>query len=171
MTLNFRDRRCRNCAEITVVTCEQKSCPLWFLSRPKSYPVWCESGAGYNHSTIQDRSVACRTDYVSYLCKWSQVSYSLRMKKSISSKSSNSYISIFSLLRCQMKQIRQQFEFYGRLRDFRSNYSISYWADGSLAEKKPFLTGSILSHSCTLKECDLSNLILITFYFTLYLRS
>ena len=45
VTLHFRDRRgaaplrYRNRAKITVLTCEQKLYPVWFLCQRKSYPV------------------------------------------------------------------------------------------------------------------------------------
>ena len=74
------------------------------------------------------------------LCKWWQVSFSLRMKKkkNSSSKSSNSNSSLFSLLRCQMKQMRQMLWISWSSESWKFVYSISYRADGSLAEKSTF---------------------------------
>ena len=99
------------------------------------------------------------------LCKWWQVSFSLRMKKkkTVVAKVVIQTSVFFRYWGAKWNKCDKCYEFPCRLRDNHTTVLESFVFVPFLTElmavlpkNQPFLVGSILSHSCNVHECDLS---------------
>lgn len=99
------------------------------------------------------------------LCKWWQVSFSLRMKKkkTVVAKVVIQTSVFFRYWGAKWNKCDKCYEFPCRLRDNHTTVLESFVFIPFLTElmavlpkNQPFLVGSILSHSCNVHECDLS---------------